>query len=557
MDSTDKEYSKDLTKIVTLDSFEVIAGLEWTALPSEIPERKALGEYISAGRKEKKHSKGIVVRAGGITVVGRPEQKIKIPKNKPSAAALIALANQKLIEESGGMTSEGTSEEHNWIVVEKVDDLTDNYWMGAVKNGVPIPGGDIIGDLEKTIEQVGMILSATSNFTIFTTDKEIRYNFVGETNVVEKSFSEFVRDISTKKAELTYFSIGIMIAAAIFIVAILAVGAWWGFTQWSDARKSEQQRRASIARAAAQESQIIEETQNYEAEVRETILKALHSGMNEISASISTSSPREHINSWMDIVYNTNIYQHGWEIQSIDCGLDGEEPFCSISLQRGALGVNRLLLEEVPSAVIEGDSASYIVKSSPRLPRTNTFDDISSADVFERGLVSDLQILRQSGLNHDIKASQEIVKQVEIPPPPAIIPPAISEAGGAIPPQTNVTIQLGFGGGAVSLRGDGMWQIKGVTNYIDIANVRARTLNITINTSSLERTQWELGLEYFVRTKPEPVIPAVRVGEGVITVALPDEYKSKFSVSGGVDDYSGSAITDSDIIPSTPNETDE
>lgn len=546
MNSTSKELEEE-SKVITLDSFRVVAGLEWTALPSEIPERKALSEYISSGRKNKKPSKGIIVRSGGVTVVGRAESKIKIPKDTPSAAALIAFSNQKVIEESGGLSSEGTSEEHNWIVVEKLDDYGDDYWMGAVKNGVPIPGGDIIGNLDKMIEQVGMILAATSNFTIFTTDKDIKYNFVSETNVIEKSFSEFVREIPTKKAELTYFSIGLMIAAGIFVVAILAVGTWWGYSQWVDARKAEQQQRATAARVAAQQSQIREETATYEREVEEAVLEALRSGMGEISAGISTPSPREHIDAWMNIIYNTNIYQHGWEIKEIECGLDGEDPFCNISLDRGALGVNRLILEAIPDVEIEGDSAYYTIKTSPRHARNNTFDHISSAGAFERGLISDLQILRLSGLNHDISASQEIVKQATIPPPPAIIPQAISEAGGAVPPQTSVTIQLGFGGGTIGLRGDGMWQLKGVANYVDIPNVRARALKITINTSSLERTQWDLALDYFVRTNQQPIIPAIRVGEGAINIPLPEEYRSKFEVSGGVEDYSGSAVGDQEL----------
>lgn len=515
-------------KKVRFEDVDVLVGMEWTALSAEMPEKKALANYLSENKNVKK---GVIMRSHGMTIVGSAPPKTPTPKKVPSAAALLAMANQKVIEEAGGLSSEGTAEEHSWIVAEQIEG-THEYWMAAVRNGLPLPGGDLVGSREKIIEEITDLLSTSANFTVFTLDKEVRYNVIGQVAVVEKTFAELIRGLPTKKAEPALFSIAAHVAVGVLVFSMLAVGGWWGYTQWIEKKKIEAQRAAAAAQQAAQAQQIAAAKAEYEKSVKDAMLLSLRQGMDELNASISAPSPYESVISWRDLIYSVDLYQGSWKMDGIECAVEETEviiPFCTINLSRGTSGINSLLIEAIPEAQIDGDKASYTIKGSPVARRPGSFSLIGSARDFNVGLLSDLQTIAPTGVSHKVSASAEITRPVSLPAPPPTI------MGGSEAKAPNVSIQLGYAKGDLSLSGRGVWQMSGVSRFLDQPNVRA--LSLSVNTSGLDGGQeptWTLMMDYFIRTLPQPVIPPVTVGEANITVELPAEYRSQDPATGSI-----------------------
>lgn len=549
-------------KIIRLGDTEVVAGLEWSAIRSPsssgaaaISEKKALASFLSSNKGS---SRGVVVSVNDYTVVGRPEQKVKVKTKAPSAAAMFAMAQEK--ETSGAAPSttgvtetEGTGEDHNWIIAEQIIGPVEGFenpseplfWLGIARNGLPLPGADIIVPRSKAIEEITEMLAASSGATVFTVDRDIRYHVVGHVMVVEKKFEDVVRGagIDQNKAQVKMFSMAAPIAIGVVGVTVLVLGGYFGWEAWSNARAQELARQQAAQSAAEQARQASEETKKYTSDVRAALENGLRSGMTEISDAMAAASPYEMIEAWRDIIYNMELYQHTWNLKGVNCGVEGDEPFCVVSLARDNMGTDRVLLEERPDAIIEGDNAQYTLRGKPVAPRSIELPYLVSRNAFSRGLISDLQILRMSGISHTAEASKEVTKTVSLPEPSSMvaIPTVVSqetgeEVSGAT---TSVDIQLGVAKGEISIQGDQIYQISGIARYVDQPNIRANSLEVTFSDDTDGR--WSLNLDYVVRTLPAPIVPPVPVGDEQIKIDIPEEYKSKVEVEGGMLETSGQA----------------
>lgn len=520
-------------KKISLDGIEVLGGLEWTILNSDKTHKKALAEYI-ANNKGVRH--GIVMTSNGESAVGRlpANEKNKTGKT-PSAAALLALANQRQLEAINSAVdteNPGTITDSSWIVAQPIEGDSGLYWMGAVRNGLPTPGSDFVGSLQEVIERIESLLQIGS-FIIYSRDREIRYNFAAMTNVVEKQFAELVAGIPLHKAEVKMFSLASYLTLAILAGFILLVGGWWGFTTWQEKVQQEKARVEAQKAAAAQNRQAVEDVKKYEQDVRAVILKSLDEGMAEIDAGLASSSPLATMIAWRDLIYNLDVYQSTWDLQGVNCGLDNQTPVCTISLQRGETGNNRQLLLEHPDAVIDGDNASYAVRGQDLTPRDVNSSQVTAALDFQKGLLSELQVLRQAAVTHQVAASQDIVKQVALPPPPSALPVSVEAVEGA-PPIQNISINLGFASGELNISGEGLWQISGLGKYLDQPNVRVSEFSTTISANNLEQMAWNLKASYFIRNLPQPVIPEVPMGDKKIVIEVPAKYHSSIEVTGGI-----------------------
>lgn len=540
-------------KKISLDGIEVLAGLEWTILDSGKTHKKALAEYM-ANNKGLRH--GIVMTSHGESAVGRMPAGEKFKKGKtPSAAALLALANQRQLEAMGSSLdteNPGTITDSNWIVAQPIEGDSELYWMGAVRNGLPTPGSDFIGTLDEVTERIETLLHI-GNFIIYSRSKEIRYNFSAMTSVIEKQFAELVAGIPPHKAEIKMFSLAGYLTMGILVGFVLLVGGWWGFTTWQEKVQQEKARIEAQRAADAQTKQAAEEVKKYEQDVRAVIIKSLDEGMAEVDAGLSSSSPLATMVAWRDLIYNMDVYQSTWDIQGVNCGVENQTPVCTISLQRGETGNNRQLLLEHPDAVIDGDSASYAVRGPDLQTRDVNSSHVTSALDFQKGLLSELQVLRQASITHQVAASQDIVKNVELPPPPSVLPAAAVEAVEGAPAVQSISINLGFASGELNISGEGLWQVSGLGKYLDQPNVRVTEFSTTISAGNLEKMTWNLKAAYFIRNLPQPVIPEVPLGDKKIVVEVPAKYHSTIEVTGGISESNVQGVTSVDDLLGSEN----
>jgi len=172
---------------------------------------------------------------------------------------------------------------------------------------------------------------------------------------------------------------------------------------------------------------------------------------------------------------------------------------------------------------------------------------------FQKGLLSELQVLRQASITHQVAASQDIVKDVALPPPPSVLPAAAAEAVEGAPPVQNISINLGFASGELNISGEGLWQVSGLGKYLDQPNVRVTEFSTTISANNLEQMAWSLKAAYFIRNLPQPVIPEVPLGDQKITVEVPAKYHSSIEVTGGISESSVQGVKAADDFLGSDN----
>jgi len=532
---------------IRLGGYDLLGGMAWSALPSDTPEKKGMSEFFSNPDKGKGVSKGLIVRFGGISVVGYLKPKDKAP-SLPSAQAMLAMANQRFIEDAGGLSSGSTNEEHNWIVVERLEDQgkesdDDLYWMGAVKNGVPVPVADIVAKKDVIIEEMVHLFDAGANdgFTVYTKDKDVRYNALSSVNVYEKSFTELVAGIQASKAKPNLFQMGALIAIGAILFLFLLGGAYFGYSVYAEKKALEEAAIIEAKQKAAKAAQKEQEEKSYEQSVKELMLTSLKLGADEVQAGMVAPSASNTIAAWRDLVYRIDLDQSGWKLKEINCLIDTDlTPKCRLDLMRGQMGINSILLADRPDVIIEGDDASYMV-SGPAIPaREATFASLGSANEFSNDVVSELQMLRAVDIEHDVRASKDIVKNVTLPPPPSSLKLPAQDAKA--PP---LKIQMGAATGMATVSGSQLWQMSGIAEVLEANGVRVKDVKITINPDNLATSSWVISFDYFVRTLPQPIIPPVPLGETVINVELPPEYRAQTAVqAGGVSATAGSSTAE-------------
>lgn len=513
--------------IFKLNGINVLGGLDWVSLDPELPYKKALADFYS---KNKNIRSGILLQANGEGVIGfvpsSSDKKIKT-KGIPSAEALLSMANQRQIENMN-QNGEVTSPDMGWILVQKIDNETDKYWVGIVRNGLPLPGGDFVGNYTEINEKIEEILNfGAASFTLYTKEENIHYNFMGAVSVVEKSFSEIIIGLPREKAHIKIFSFAGILAVSIFALMIVVVGSWWGISEWQQKVQMEKMQKEAKLKSEQQEKQAQQISDQYEKTIKDLLSKSLDQGMAEISSSLTSSSGKDVLLNWQNIIYNLSVFQGTWDLNEIDCGLENQIPLCTVNLVRGDIGNNRELLKFHPDAIIVGDKASYVIRGPELNVRQIDFQNLANAKNFGTGFLSNIQFLSQSDLKHEIEASKNIVKEVVLPPLPTVLPKSMQTVINDVSkkPPEKVSIDLGYASGHITISGDGLWQFSGLSDYINEPNLKIETLMVKIDPNNLDSTLWDLKGTYIIRVASKPMVPEIPFGDKKIKIDIPDKYQ--------------------------------
>ena len=515
-------------------------GLEWMVLDSKIPEAKAvraqLNDEIFAGVKY-----GVVFRFRGgsmpITMLGLVPAGESKPSS-PSAAAWVALAHQNEqlvrrksetasrkkgkkvadeVSQPADTLSSGTGDgNQDWMVIQKLSE--NEYWFLLVRDGVPMPTTDIVIPYDGVVQLMAEAL--THPVVLFSNDQDIIDQAQGLAYRVEKKdFSEIVAGVRPGRAQIKALK-GIPASVILsLIMVVLTLSLWWGYSAWQahEARKAAQQK--AQAAAAAQAAQLRKDQEAYDGAVRQAVLSALKSGMDKVNANLVAPSVPDVIGGWLELVHQTSINHAGWEVSGFECAYAEDRPECTVSLKRGTYGVNRLLLEDHPDAVLEGDQATYKIVAAESPSRQTSIAELPHAKDFTANFISELQFLHLASVTYTLSESKEMTESVKLPEPPASM-----FKPGATPPAVG-PVQLGVATGELSLTGNSLWQLDGLAYLLSGSNLSAQGLSLAATRA--ETGAWTLKVAYTIRMRPEPVLPAVLDSKGQpMKVELPSEYRA-------------------------------
>jgi hypothetical protein len=505
-------------KIVVFKNGPAAIGLDWFVLSGKLPERKGIKALLEQNRGVKF---GLVVKFGGVALLGMVPPEEKAPK-APSAAAWVALANQSLLDkkQSPGDTTGSSGESNDWIVIENLGD--GRYWFLVVREGLPLPGTDILVDQATAVSLLNEALATQNPFIVFSNDADIRDEALGAVRIEAKDFAEIVSGIKPTKAQIKALTGISSTVVLVLLFLVLAGGLWWGYSMWQ-ARQQRLAAEAAAQAAATQQAASLKKDQAaYNLAVQQAILTALKTGVTKVNQSLATPAPGDVLGAWSDMVEGTSINHAGWELGGFACSIEEIKPTCVITLKRGPFGINRLLMQDHPDAVLEGDSATYKIQGTDLVARPTKIGDLTQAASFNENFVSELQMLRLATVSYNLGASTEISEPVVMPPKPASMfkPGSTPDA-----PAKAVSVQLGVSSGVLTLNGGKVWQLRGMREFL--AGNNLAVVASTIAASRADTGAWSMTVNYYIRSRPEPTLPSVLVGDTqVITVPLPSEYKA-------------------------------
>lgn len=478
-------------QIVDFKGKKWVIGLDWEVLPGNktikaemkdvaLSEKKSYGVLITQGMSENQHSG----QGGKFVAIGLTNKTSKYP----SAALLLALAN-----DAEANSASEFDYKTDWIVIEELPN--DRYWMVGISKNIPLPQTDVVLDRTTLVERINNLLQ-NDVFKIFTTSAEIREVYEGRKEIINKGINELTAEIYTKTKfkKLTGIPPNAMVAGAVAVV--LTVG-FLGFQTYLDSALAKQQREEVAARAAAEEAA---RQQAYEEEMRQYKIAYEEARNAEIRNVVNglSGDPNKLLNAFYQVVGDFNFGSSGWKVEKINCQFNhalDKKANCSINFKRTGLTTNRMLLQDYPDAVINGDVASVsraliAPEDTFKVPSVNVLDQLPTAKTWGFDMISQLQLLKIVKVNHIVSASNEIFFT------PPVKPLSEQEKAGGLIQETPVPVSIGVSSGTIELNSDNFIILREVADNIDFKSVGVTNVDFSMEDNNLG---WKVLMNYYVR----------------------------------------------------------
>lgn len=468
-----------------------VIGLDWEVLPGNktikaeskdvaVSEKKAYGVLITQGMSENQHSG----QGGKFVAIGLANK----PSKYPSAALSLALANDA--------ESNSASEfdyKTDWIVIEELPN--DRYWMVGISKSVPLPQTDVVLDRTSLIEKINNLL-INDVFKIFTTSAEIREVYEGQKEIINKGINELTADIHTKTKfkKLTGIPQNVMIAGA--VVVAVTVG-FLGFQTYSESALAQKQRAEVAARAAQEEAEkqklYEEQMRQYELAYKEAKDTAIQNVVNGLAG-----DPNKLLNAFYQVVGDLDLGSSGWKINNINCQFNHileQKANCTLNFKRTGLTTNRMLLQDYPDAVINGDDASVVRNliapdDTFKKQTINALNELPTAKTWGFDMISQLQLLKIVKVDHIVSASNEIFFT------PPVKPLSEQEKAAFLVPETPTPVSIGVSSGTIELTSKNFVILREVADNIDFKSVGVTNVDFTMDRNELS---WKVLMNYYVK----------------------------------------------------------
>lgn len=478
-------------QIVDFKGKKWVIGLDWEVLPGNktikaeskdvaVREKKAYGVLVTQGMSENQHSG----QGGKFVAIGLTNKTSKYQ----SAALSLALAN-----DAESNSASDFDYKTDWIVIEELPN--DRYWMVGISKSVPLPQTDVILDRTTLIERINNLL-LNDVFKIFSTSAEIREVYEGQKEIINKGINDLTADISakTKFKKLTGIPPNIMVAGA---VAVAATVAFLGYQTYSDSALAKKQREEVAARAAAEEAA---RQRAYEEQMRlykiayEEIKNA---EINKVVTGLA-GDPNKLLNAFYQVVGDLNFGSSGWKVEKINCQFNyvlEKKASCTINFKRTGLTTNRMLLQDYPDSVINGDSASVVraliaPTETFKVPTVDDLNKLPTAKTWGFDMISQLQLLKIVKVNHIVSASNEIFFN----PPPK--PLSEQEKASGLIQETPTPVSIGISSGNIELNSNNFVILREVADNIDFKSVGVTNVSFSMENNNLN---WKVNMNYYVK----------------------------------------------------------
>ncbi len=511
-------------EILNICGTKMAVGLEWEIIPPDVNSK--LDKAMRDIAKTNGCKYGMTFTFENIVSAGFSTKKF----SEAPGALYLAFAHQEFLKE---IDRNDPNVRKDWIYIDKDTD-NDRYWMSVVKEGIPTPGFDIVVADFKELEEKLMEILRVDTYIVNTPLNEVQAFFYERgyaTPIEKKNFDDLVTGIDLKKVKkLAKFKklVGIpstyLLAGAIFILLIMS------FFVYDEFAKVQKKKSAQANRAKSIAAEKNKEEQNYSNSVKtyyENFYKTKDEAFDKVNPIFGLDTPAA-LAQWGKVL-NFKIPTSGWKVTDIKCSvkpenIDAEKLYCVKNYSRGTDTTNKMLAENEEGAFLSSPTSPN-AKSEYKMPILKTGANIQNynfmlIDEFALNFVSDMQVLKYSGVEFTLaKAPEEItftppalpVKKVELLPGQSPPPPA--------PVAKIVPLKIGFAKGNYSLKGTGYHRLNELLAMMNWRSFSVTNLNIT--TASYDTVNWDLSVDYVIKTTADKTDPPRIAQYGPESFGLP------------------------------------
>ena len=313
----------------------------------------------------------------------------------------------------------------------------DLYWLCAIDaNGLPIPGGDIVGIGHMISQRIDSI-AGMGGLTVYT-NTDI---YAGDPS---RDFLDLIKDEPYKpNVGRVYRSYAPMIAMSIII---LGGAGWWLYAQqMSGTRNATAQKLANVARIARMKQEDIEKEQ-------QKFAAAVKAALHEYEEIVSKPGPAAMGRVWFRIMNSVPVSIKGWDLVGSEC----QNTQCQVIYERrhrsrgtaedfrqGAARYGRVDLD-LPKKGIVVIQVEGLERRTPRL------DALPELEAFGAKFVSAMQSVDSTGVEFKYVPAAEV--------------PAIKSPDG-----TNR--KMPYRKGLFKLSGTHIFELNEIPGVIDSQNV--------------------------------------------------------------------------------------
>jgi hypothetical protein len=504
--------------IVSIDNKKWVVGIEWQILPGETDDYK--DEIKEASRKAGKNF-GVTFDYDDVRVLGLLDKKVK----EPVAAAYAARANQKMLKkeeeeenESGSPTSNPLKD---WIIVEEVGD---HYWLCAIKNGIPLPGFDVVEDLDQIKNKIFELLEVDT-YTIYTKSERVDELLRGSKFTEPKSLFDLIEEAKFDKTDLSKVKVSqlvgidskyLIVVIAVFGVIILGYFLNDFIQNQSLASKAKQLQEQQMRQKLLEKQQFEQKMREYDKQVEQAKQNALQNVQQNINL-----KNKEILNNWVNPAINLNVSTGGWNVNKYLCNVvdatsnNQTATGCYLLLNRTDYGTDQMLLAVFPKAKIIGNTARIDI-TIPNSNLNDTSASTSAPQVAEPNAlldnnISTLQQLKMANITYSISKQDEITYPV--PAKPLTADQMRANAKPVIPPP----VGLGIYKGIIQITGSNLLFLKDAINLLSYSSVAINNLDAEIN---YDDQKWMITFNYYTNA-PLPLDSKVLSDDSANQAATP------------------------------------
>lgn len=470
-------------QILTMAKNKWITGIEWERLAGD--DFKA---SIKSAAEKNSCDFGLLIEYNDTTAIGLAPKNFK----GVSASESLAYANQIELNKN-----DVTNYNPDWIVIEDLGD--DKFWMGVTKKGLPAPGYDVILNITEVKDNIIELLYSDT-YQIFSTSSEVQAIFSSIKHIENKSLSDLTTETRSKATFKKYLGIP---PAAIYagIAAILLLGGSYFAWEHLEGQKLVQEalRAQQQAEQLKAQKQLAYQQKLKDFEVQKVALE--NAAKNRVINGLS-GSPSDMLNAWYSAVGNMEIGTHGWTLMKVSCYYDAiAQPknfACDYLFKRNGLTTNRMLIEDYPDAILDGDNAVIsrkvpIAPENLKTPDISVINSLKDAKNWNAEMVSQLQLLKLVNINYQFNESNEITFEVPALP----LSPEEEEKGVSVRLPTQQS--LGVAQGTLNVSGRDFDFVKEFADNVNFYGTGLRKVDFTVGQQG--SISWDATFDFFISTK--------------------------------------------------------